>query len=148
VTSPVPGFHWRIWAAEATGTALMMLAIVAAASLALGRGSPVAEALPDRGAGFFVLGAIVAPCVALIAVSPLGRLSGAHINPAVTMGFWSLGRVSRHDLVGYVGAQLLGDWQARTRPGCYCLAPSSNRSAAPSRTPTCRSPPPSPSRPA
>jgi aquaporin Z len=108
VRPPVPGFHWRIWAAEATGTGLMVLAIVAAASLALGRGSPVAEALPDRGAGFFVLGAIVAPCVALIAVSPLGRLSGAHINPAVTVGFWSLGRVSRHDLVGYVGAQLLG----------------------------------------
>jgi aquaporin Z len=58
-----------------------------------------------------LLGAIVAPCVALIAVSPLGRLSGAHINPAVTLGFWALGRVSRHDLVGYVVAQFAG------RPG-------------------------------
>ena len=102
------GFHWRVWTAEAVGTALMVLAIVAAASLSLGDGSPVAEALPGRGAGFLVLGAIVAPCIALIAVSPLGRLSGAHINPAVTLGFWALGRVSRHDLAGYVAAQLAG----------------------------------------
>jgi aquaporin Z len=103
-----PGFHWRIWAAEAAGTALLVLAILLAASLSLAEGSPVAEALPGRGAGFLVLGLLVAPCVALIAVSPLGRLSGAHINPAVTLGFWALGRVSRHDLFGYVAAQLAG----------------------------------------
>jgi aquaporin Z len=108
VSAAQPGFHWRIWAAEAAGTALMVLAIIAAASFSLGDGSPVAEALPGRGAGFLVLGAIVAPVVALIAVSPLGRLSGAHLNPAVTLGFWALGRVSRHDVAGYVVAQLAG----------------------------------------
>ena len=108
MTPPTPGFHWRIWAAEAVGTALLVLAIVAAVALALGDGSPVGDALPGRGAGFLVVGAIVAPCIALIAVSPLGRLSGAHLNPAVTVGFWMLGRVCRHDLVGYVVAQLVG----------------------------------------
>jgi aquaporin Z len=103
-----PGFHWRTWAAEAAATALLVLAIVLSAALALGEGSPVADALPGRGAGFLVLGALVAPCVALIAVSPLGRLSGAHLNPAVTVGFWAMGHVSRHDLLGYVAAQLAG----------------------------------------
>jgi aquaporin Z len=44
----------------------------------------------------------------VIAVSPIGRLSGAHLNPALTLGFWALGRVSRHDVAGYVAAQLLG----------------------------------------
>src|SRR5919197_6222366 len=83
--------------AEAAGTGLMVLAIVAAASLTVG-----------RGAGFLALGAIVGPCVALIIVSPIGRISGAHINPAVTLGFWALGRVSRRDLAGYVAAQLVG----------------------------------------
>jgi aquaporin Z len=102
------GFHWRIWAAEAAGTALMVLAILAAASLALGEGSPLAEELPNQGSRFLALGLLVGPCIALIAVSPFGRLSGAHINPAVTLGFWALGRVGRHDLVGYVAAQLIG----------------------------------------
>jgi aquaporin Z len=105
---PQPGFHWRIWAAEAAGTALMVLAIVAAAALTLAAGSPVADALPGPGARFLALGLLIGPAIALIAVSPLGRLSGAHINPAVTLGFWALGRVSRHDLVGYVLAQLAG----------------------------------------
>jgi len=100
--------HGRLWVAEALGTALMVLAIVLGAALTLGAGSPVAEALPGDGARFLALGAIVAPVVASIAVSPLGRLSGAHLNPAVTLGFWALGRVPTRDVTGYLTAQLAG----------------------------------------
>jgi aquaporin Z len=105
---PDPGLHWRIWGAEGAATALLVAAIVLAAAVTLGPGSAVAEALPGRGARFLALGLIVAPVVALISVSPLGRLSGAHTNPAVTLGFWVLGRVSRQDVAGYVAAQFVG----------------------------------------
>jgi aquaporin Z len=97
-TAPYARCHWRSWGAEAAGTALMVLAILLAAAVTLRAGS----------ARFLLLGAIVAPCVALIAVSPLGKLSGAHINPAVTLGFWVLGRLSLPDVAGYVSAQLAG----------------------------------------
>jgi aquaporin Z len=90
--------HWRSWGAEAAGTALMVLAILLAAAVTVGAGS----------ARFLLLGAIVAPCVALIAISPLGKLSGAHINPAVTLAFWGLGRLSPRAAAGYVSAQLAG----------------------------------------
>jgi aquaporin Z len=38
----------------------------------------------------------------------LGRLSGAHINPAVTLGFFIVRMVPSRDLFGYIGAQLTG----------------------------------------
>jgi aquaporin NIP len=41
-------------------------------------------------------------------VASSGHLSGAHINPAVTISFWSVGRFPRSDVLPYVGAQCVG----------------------------------------
>ena len=38
----------------------------------------------------------------------VGHISGAHLNPAVTIGFWAGGRFSIADVVPYVIAQVLG----------------------------------------
>jgi aquaporin Z len=76
--------------------------------LDFGPSSPVAELLPSRSARFLVTGVLFAGCGSLVAVSPLGRCSGAHLNPAVTLAFWTQRRVHVHDLAGYVVAQLLG----------------------------------------
>jgi aquaporin Z len=99
---------WRAWVAEAFGTALLVLAIVLAVALSLAAGSPLAESLPGPGTRFLVVGVLVGPFVAALAVSPIGRISGAHLNPAVTLAFWVLGRVNSRDLIAYVGAQLAG----------------------------------------
>jgi aquaporin Z len=45
---------------------------------------------------------------ALIALSPVGEISGAHINPAVTLGFLLMGKFKPRVAVGYVVAQLTG----------------------------------------
>jgi glycerol uptake facilitator-like aquaporin len=99
---------WRAWVAEAVGTALLVLAIVVGAALSLAEGSALSESLPGPGARFLALGVLVAPIVAALAVSPVGRASGAHLNPAVTLAFWVLGRVGGWKLAGYVAAQLAG----------------------------------------
>lgn len=41
-------------------------------------------------------------------VASSGHLSGAHINPAVTIGFWSIGRFRSSDVLPYVIAQCVG----------------------------------------
>lgn len=38
----------------------------------------------------------------------LGRISGAHLNPAVTIGLWAGGRVEASTVVPYIVAQILG----------------------------------------
>jgi len=46
---------------------------------------------------------------ALVAMAyAIGPISGCHINPAVSLGVFTAGRMSRRDLLGYVVAQILG----------------------------------------
>jgi len=53
-------------------------------------------------------GLLFAGTGSLLAISPLGRRSGAHLNAVVTLAFWTQRKGHPHDVAGYVGAQLLG----------------------------------------
>jgi aquaporin Z len=54
------------------------------------------------------IGMLFGGCVTLLAASPLGGISGAHMNPAVSLAFTVLGRMRARDTAAYVVAQLLG----------------------------------------
>ena len=105
---PRAGLHWAEWGCEAAGTALLLLGGVSAVCLDFGSGSPVARAIPSVGARLLLTGLLFAGTGALVTVSPLGRRSGAHLNPAVTLAFRLTGHVHDHDLAGYVAAQFAG----------------------------------------
>src|SRR5947208_16847629 len=48
-------------------------------------------------------------CTAIVPVfSPLGKRSGAHFNPAVTLTFWRLGKIKNWDAFFYILAQFIG----------------------------------------
>src|SRR4051794_6575576 len=105
---PQAGFHWRIWAAEAAATALLMLGGLSVIAALPGRHSPATSLIPSQSARLLLVGILFGSCVTVLALSPLGRLSGAHLNPAVTLAFRVLGKVSWHDVAGYLAAQLVG----------------------------------------
>jgi MIP family channel proteins len=46
--------------------------------------------------------------VVFVLIQSLGSVSGCHINPAVTIGFWAMGRFPGPWVLPYVAAQLVG----------------------------------------
>ncbi|MDQ2896236.1 MAG: aquaporin [Actinomycetota bacterium] len=73
-----------------------------------GATSPITPHLHSVSARLLLTGLMFAGTGSLVALSPIGRLSGAHLNPAVTVAFWTQRKVHPHDLAGYVTAQTLG----------------------------------------
>ncbi len=90
--------QWRRAAAESIGTFFLVL---------IGAGSAVVNAAIGGGIG--VAGIALAFAFVIIAmVYALGHLSGAHLNPAVTVAFWSTRRFPGRDVALYVAAQCAG----------------------------------------
>ncbi len=46
--------------------------------------------------------------VVMAMIYAVGDISGAHLNPAVTLGFWLAGRFPGADIIPYVASQVLG----------------------------------------
>ena len=76
--------------------------------LMFGTGSPAAQVVPDDGVRRAITGCPFGTTGALIALSPVGKISGAHINPVVTVGFRLMGRLELKVTLSYILAQLAG----------------------------------------
>jgi aquaporin Z len=105
---PANRLHPRLYAAEAIGTALLVAAGLSVVIAIFRRDSVIALLLPSAPWRRALAGACFGTVGALIAISPLGRVSGAHINPAVSLAFWLEGKLAWRDLLGYAIAQMLG----------------------------------------
>src|SRR3974377_586645 len=92
---------WRLFASEMVGTALLVLGGLSFVILMFGEGSPIAARVPGDGVRRAITGFLFGSTGALIALSPIGKESGAHINPAVTLGFWLMGKLDSRVAVGY-----------------------------------------------
>jgi aquaporin Z len=100
--------HWPEYGAEFLGTAFMVFAGLSAVVFDFGKGLPPAQLLPDMGLRRLITGLLFAGSGSLVAISPFGKLSGAHINPSVSLAFWAHGKMHHHDVFGYIFGQFLG----------------------------------------
>lgn len=101
-------FPWQNYLSELIGTALLLCVGLSFVILNFGTGSPVIHLVPGAGLRRFITGFLFGTTGALIAISPVGKVSGAHINPVVTLAFWFKGKLSKRDTVGYILAQFIG----------------------------------------
>ena len=125
----------EIFVAELVGTALLVLlgnGVVANVSL---------KKTAGNSAGWIVITTGWGLAVALAAYT-VGRISGAHINPAVTLGLASIGELESSQVSVYLVAQMLGGfvgavfvwltyqphWEATEDPadklGCFSTSPA------------------------
>ncbi len=105
---PPDRLHSSLYAAEFLGTALLVGVGVSIVILMFGQDSPAERLVPGAGFRRFLTGALFGSVGTLIAISPLGKVSGAHLNPAVTLAFWLESKLAWRDAVLYVLAQLAG----------------------------------------
>lgn len=91
-------YCWQEALAESIGTFILVFA---------GTGSVIVNSISNGAVTHlgisFVFGAVVAALI-----YGMGHLSGAHFNPAVTLGFWASGFFPKRRVLPYILAQVLG----------------------------------------
>lgn len=98
----------QLYAIELVSLALFMASAVLCTTLVEHPASPVRAAIQEPLARRALVGLAMASTAAALIYSPWGRRSGAHMNPAVTLGFLRLGKVIPRDATFYIVAQFLG----------------------------------------
>ncbi|TSC58008.1 MAG: major intrinsic protein [Candidatus Peregrinibacteria bacterium Greene0416_62] len=81
----------RLYTAELLGTFLLTLAV--SLSIVMPSGIPTPA---------------IAGLTLMILVYVLGPVSGAHVNPAVTVGLWCIGKMNAKSAIGYIVSQIIG----------------------------------------
>ncbi len=100
--------HWPEYLIEAAGLGVFMISAALFATLLQYPGSPVHSRVQSASLRNVIMALGMGLTAVLIIYSPWGRRSGAHINPAITLTFYVLHKISFWDAAFYILAQFLG----------------------------------------
>ena len=93
--------HWKRYFAELVGTAALLCAVIGSGIMA--------EQLAGGNVAVALLANTLATVFALyVLIETMGPISGAHFNPVVSLVLTIRNDLDRHQLLGYVVAQLMG----------------------------------------
>src|SRR5262245_58232756 len=93
---------------EAGEMCLYLFSLCTVATLLWHPASPVQRYLPSDVVRRMLMGSAVGATILALVVSPWGKQSGAHVNPAITLTFYRLGNVALWDAVFYCAVQFIG----------------------------------------
>src|SRR5262249_42956013 len=100
--------HWPEYLMEAAGLGLFMISACGFVLLLEHPASSVRHALDDAWLRRALIGLAMGLTAIVLIYSPLGKRSGAHLNPSVTLTFLRLGKIAPWDAAFYIAAQFIG----------------------------------------
>jgi len=100
--------HWPEYLMEAAGLGLFMISACVFVVLLEHPSSLIHQTLSDATLRRILIGLAMGLTAIGIIYSPFGKRSGAHLNPAVSITFWRLGKIEGWDALFYIIAQFLG----------------------------------------
>lgn len=100
--------HWPEYMIEGLCLGLFMISACTFSAVLEHAASPVRMSIANPDVRRFLAGIAMGLTAVLLIYSPLGRRSGAHMNPATTLTFFRLGKISGWDAAFYVLSQFVG----------------------------------------
>ena len=100
--------HWPEYLMETGGMTVYLFLTCSFATLFQHPASPIGHFVVNRVIRRALMGLAVGGTVVTIIMSPWGKQSGGHFNPAMTFAFYRLGKVARWDTLFYGVAQFAG----------------------------------------
>ncbi len=88
-------------------TSVLLFGVVSIVRWVIGP-SPISRTIPGIHAELWIVGTAVAFLLAGLILSPLGRASGGHMNPAISLAMWRFGVFPGAGVLPYTIMQLLG----------------------------------------
>ena len=88
-------------------TSVLLFGVVSIVRWVIGP-SPISRTIPGIHAELWIVGVAVALLLTGLILSPLGRASGGHTNPAISLAMWRFGVFPGAGVIPYTIAQLLG----------------------------------------
>jgi aquaporin Z len=100
--------NWKVYTMEALCLGIFMISASFFGTILEYPGSVIRQSLPDDFLRLVCMGLAMGATATLINYSPMGKLSGAHMNPAVTFTFYRLNKIKWTDAVFYSLFQCIG----------------------------------------
>lgn len=100
--------HWQEYLIEAVGLGIFMISAGVVVTVLESSVLSIPSFISDPFFRRVLIGIAMGLTAIALIYSPWGKRSGAHFNPAVTLTFFRLGKLSPHDTFGYILAQFLG----------------------------------------
>ena len=88
-------------------TAVLLFGVTTIVRFVVGD-SPISRAIPQIHVRLFLVGALVAILLSLLIISRAGKVSGGHMNPAISLAMWRFGVFPAVGIIPYIAAQLIG----------------------------------------